>query len=76
MTLSVAKEERSIFWEVIVSVIISKKVYMYLCPIPNGLRHRTISLYSTLYRRATRHVLTRVAKGIDADIQIFENVLY
>ena len=29
-------EERSIFWEVIVSVILSKNVYMNMCPIPNG----------------------------------------
>jgi hypothetical protein len=26
-------------------------------------------------RRATRHFLTRVAKGIDVDVGIFENVL-
>jgi hypothetical protein len=32
----VAQEERSLFWEVTVSVILSKKVYMYMCPIPNG----------------------------------------
>jgi hypothetical protein len=30
----------------------------------------------TLYRRATRHVLTRVAKCIEVDGAIFENVLY
>jgi hypothetical protein len=66
------EEERSIFWEVIVSAILSKKVYMYTCPIPNGFRGRAISLY----RRATRHVLTRVAKCIDADGGIFVNVLY
>jgi hypothetical protein len=31
------QEERSVFWTVIVSVILSKKcVYMYMCPIPNG----------------------------------------
>jgi hypothetical protein len=29
-----------------------------------------------LYRRATRHVFTRVAKCIDVDDGIFENVLY
>jgi hypothetical protein len=29
-----------------------------MCPIPNSFRDRAISLYSTLYRRATRHVLT------------------
>jgi hypothetical protein len=30
----VPQEERSIFWEVIVSVILSKNVYMNMCPIP------------------------------------------
>jgi hypothetical protein len=68
----VLQEKRSIFWEVIVSAILSKKVYMYMCPIPNGSRDRAISLY----RRATRHVLTRVAKCIDVDGGIFETVLY
>ena len=29
----VSQEERSIFWEVIVSVILSKNVYMNMCPI-------------------------------------------
>jgi hypothetical protein len=74
-----SQEERSVFWEVIVSVILSKKkVYMYLCPIPNGFRDRAISLYTTLYRRATLHVLTRVAKYsyIDVDGRIFGNVLH
>jgi hypothetical protein len=28
----VSQEEMSIFWE----VILSKKLYMYMCPIPNG----------------------------------------
>jgi hypothetical protein len=32
--------------------------------------------HCTLYRRATRHVLTRVAKCIDVDGGIFWNVLY
>jgi hypothetical protein len=27
----VSQEERSVFWEVIVSVILSSKVYMYVC---------------------------------------------
>jgi hypothetical protein len=43
----VSKEERSIFWEAIVSVILSKKVCMYMCPVPNGFRDRAISLYSS-----------------------------
>jgi hypothetical protein len=53
-----------------------QKVCMYMCPIPNGFRDRAISLYSTLYRRTTRHVLTRVAKCTDVDGGIFENILY
>jgi hypothetical protein len=38
----------------------------------------TFALHSqcTLYRRATRHVLTRGVKSIDVDGGIFENVLY
>ena len=44
----VSHEERSIFWAVIISLILSKKVYMYMCPNPNGFRERTISLYSSL----------------------------
>jgi hypothetical protein len=30
-------EERSVFWEAIVLVMIIKKVYMYMNPIPNRL---------------------------------------
>jgi hypothetical protein len=41
----VSQDERSIFWEVIVSVMLNKRVYMYMCPIPNGFRDRDISLY-------------------------------
>jgi hypothetical protein len=44
-----SQEERSTFCEVTTSVILSKKVYMHMCPIPNGFRDRAISLYSTLY---------------------------
>jgi hypothetical protein len=33
----VSQEERSIFWEVIISAILSN-IYMYMCPIPNGFR--------------------------------------
>jgi hypothetical protein len=49
---------------------------------PNGFRDRAVSLYGTLevrqdpLRRATRHVLTRVAKCNDVDGGIFENVLH
>jgi hypothetical protein len=61
------------FWEVIVPFTLSRKVYtcVYMCHILKGFRDRAISLYSTLYRRATRHVLTRFAKCIDVDGGIF-----
>ena len=42
----VSQEEKSIFWEVIVSVILSKSVYMNMCPTPNGFRDRTIWMYN------------------------------
>jgi hypothetical protein len=35
LDIQVPQEERSVFWEIIVSVILRKKVYMYMCPIPN-----------------------------------------
>jgi hypothetical protein len=38
----VPQEERSIFWEVIVTVILNKKLYMNMCPIPIGFRDRAI----------------------------------
>jgi hypothetical protein len=75
-----SQEKRSIFWEVIVSVILSKKKNLIISTVLIGtvseiqLLHCTV--HCTLYRRATRHVLTRVAKCIDVDGGIFENVLY
>jgi hypothetical protein len=42
----VSQEERSVFWDSVVSAILSKKVYMYMCPIPNGFRGIAILLYS------------------------------
>jgi hypothetical protein len=43
----VFQEERSIFWDVTLSVILAKKMHMYMSPIPNGFRDRVISLYSS-----------------------------
>jgi hypothetical protein len=43
----VSQEERSIFWEVIVSVILSKKLCTFVYPIRNGFRVTAISLYSS-----------------------------
>jgi hypothetical protein len=42
-----SQEEKSTFWEVTVSVILSKKLQAYMCPILNGFRGRVISLYSS-----------------------------
>ena len=47
-THTVSQEERSVFWEVIISVILSKKLYMNACPILNGSRDRAIWLYGGL----------------------------
>ena len=44
--IQVSQEERSIFWEVIVSVILSTNVYMNICPIPNGFQDRAIWMYT------------------------------
>jgi hypothetical protein len=33
--------------EVVASVILSKNMYVYMCPIPNGFRDRAMSLYSS-----------------------------
>jgi hypothetical protein len=72
-----SEEERSILWEVIVSVVLSKNMYMYIALFRTvseiKLFHYTV--HCTLYRRSTRHVLTRAAKCIDVDGGIFENVL-
>jgi hypothetical protein len=46
---SVSQGERSVFWEVIVSVIPSKKVYICLCPILNSFQDRSVSLFIALY---------------------------
>ena len=43
-----SQKEMSIFWEVTVSVILRKKVYTYMCPIPSGFRDRGISLNRSL----------------------------
>jgi hypothetical protein len=72
----VSQEEISIFWEVIDSVILSKKcTRIYTCVLFRTVYE--IELFDgARYRRATRRVLTRAAKCIDVDGGIFENVLY
>jgi len=44
----VSQEEMSILWEVIISVILSKQKYMYMCPIPSDFRGRAIWMYRSL----------------------------
>jgi hypothetical protein len=55
-----------------------QKVYMYTCVLflvsEIELFHCTV--HCTLYRRATRHVLTLVARYIDVDGGILDNVLH
>jgi hypothetical protein len=83
-----SQEKRSIFWEVIVSVILSKNVYMNMCSIPNGFRDGAIWLYSGLAwapsivlpsRRAV--LLSEACESvwsvgcIDVDGGIFEHLL-
>jgi hypothetical protein len=55
-------QERSIFSEVIVSAILIKKLYMYMCPIPNGFRDRAISLYSSkiVDKQSKRYYVSKV----------------
>jgi len=58
----VSKEERSIFWEVIVSVMLSKNVYMNMCPIPNGFRDRARRTAKVTANRSSKHFLSHVQK--------------
>jgi hypothetical protein len=63
------------------SIVHSKKSLYTLCScglfrVVSEIRLFHCTVHCTLYRRATRHVLARVAKGINAAGGIFENVLY
>jgi hypothetical protein len=54
---TVFQEELPMFWEIIVSVILNKKVYMYMCVIPNDFRGFGISFCSTQYALQTSNTL-------------------
>ena len=62
----VYQEERSIFWEVIVLIILSKNVYMSMCPIPNSFRVRAAWMYSnkTVDKKEVLHLCTLSNYGI------------
>jgi predicted metal-dependent peptidase len=76
-----SQEERSRLWEVMVSVILSKNLYIYVCPIPTGFWSKIMVVIVRIKERQdalrgeTRHVLTRITKCIDADGRIFQNVI-
>jgi hypothetical protein len=57
-----SQKEKSVFWEVIVSAILSKKVYMYMYLIPNGFRGRAISLYSSKIVENVTYSVVRATK--------------
>ena len=40
------QEERSVFWEVIVSVIVRKKVHMNMCLVLTGYRNTAVRVYN------------------------------
>jgi hypothetical protein len=71
MIYRVSQEERSVFWEVIVSVILRKKMYMFMCPIPNDFLDRAISLYTV--QTSNMPCPHTFAKCFDVDGGIFEN---
>jgi hypothetical protein len=76
-TYRMSQEERSIFWEVILSVILNKKMYMYMCPLPNDFRDRAISLHSSRIVNKKEILRTVSNTGIysssDKIGKIFEN---
>jgi hypothetical protein len=49
-THRMSQEKRSIFWEVIVSVSLSKNHYMSMCPILNSFRDRAIWMETASHR--------------------------
>jgi hypothetical protein len=62
--------------QVTVSAILSTKWYSYMRACVLFRKISEIELFHcTLYRRTTRHVVTRVAKFIDVDGGIFENTV-
>jgi hypothetical protein len=57
-----SQENRSIFWEIIVSVILTKKMYIYMCSILNHFRDRGILLYSckTVDKKEILHTVSNI----------------
>jgi hypothetical protein len=62
-------KERSIFWEVIVSVILNKNVYIYMCTISNDFQDRAISLYNSkiVDKKETLHTVSNIGIYCSSD---------
>ena len=71
----VIQEEYAILWEMIVCVILSKKVHMNMDPILNGYRDMVKRRCGPSCEHATRSTLQRVYKCIEIGGGIFENLL-
>jgi hypothetical protein len=65
----VSQEERSILSEVIGSVILSKTVYMHMCPVSNSFRDRGILLYSdkTVHKKEILHTVANTGIYCSSD---------
>jgi hypothetical protein len=62
-----SQEERSIFWEVMVSVILSKQVYMYMCP----MFRRQLAIFSyNKYCKETLHDLLKISEPFKLDVTV------
>ena len=67
----VSQKEKSIFWEVIVSVILIKQVHMYVLSIPKGFRDGAIGLYSSLNLEPNNVLPSRMHKTYVRNISYF-----
>jgi hypothetical protein len=67
---SVSQEERSISWDVSISVSLSKKLCMYMCLIPNGFRDRDISLYSSMDLAPNIALPSRMLIGVKRQLAV------
>jgi hypothetical protein len=52
LNYTVSQEVSSVLWEVIVSVILRKNVYMNMCPIPNDFRYLARNIFLPSHRNA------------------------
>jgi hypothetical protein len=53
----VSQEKNVMFWEVIVSVILSKELYVYMCPIPIAFRDSYFSVQYIVHWTDEQHAI-------------------